>query len=408
MMGRVEAEPLDGLGSAEIISMASRSDDLQVYWRSDGFTCAGFGIAATRWTDKGEAVDDLLCALQEDAAQLDPHGRIPGPWFGGLGFDTQIASEPLWSGFPASRWVLPRTLYWATKQGCWRVSFPQAMPPETAGSDFQGMPPGATTPPESAYDVDAFHTKVNEAVDAIASGSLDKIVVSMGVDVPLGPTFSPMKALGRQTPVPGVAQFLLRGADDSWLVGASPETLLKIRGNQLLSDALGGSVALGGAYSDKEWQEHQFVVDAIVQALQPLTNSVALSPTRTWDLPYISHLHTEVRATRKPDSPLWLLVSALHPTPAVCGWPTSVTRGLLRSSEASHRGWYTGLVGSLGAARADLLVCLRCALVRPQQARIFVGAGVVKGSCAESEVAEAKAKTAAMRSVLCAENRPTP
>jgi len=400
MTRSAEVECLDSVGSAELIEMATRRDDLQVYWRTAGLMCVGFGIAAVRWADTGGSADDLFYSLQDAAAQLDPHDRIPGPWFGGLAFDTQVASEPLWSGFPASRWIVPMTLYWATPQGCWRASFPQDPPSEVADIQSQGAQSGTESLFGVDYGVPAFQTKVDRVLGFVASGDLGKLVVSLGIDVPLRTDYSLVKALGRQSPVAGVTQFLLRGADDSWLVGASPERLLKVRGTQVLCDALGGSVGLGGAYSAKERREHQFVVDAIVQALEPLASPVELSPTRTWNLPYISHLHTEVRATRKPDSSLWSLVSALHPTPAVCGWPTTFARDWLRANEAAQRGWYTGLVGSMGVTRADLLVCLRCALVTPRRARIFVGAGVVEGSCSESEVVEVKAKAMAMTSVL--------
>jgi isochorismate synthase EntC len=94
------------------------------------------------------------------------------------------------------------------------------------------------------------------------------------------------------------------------------------------------------------------------------------------------------------------VVLALHPTPAVGGVPARAALRFIADREALDRGLYAGLVGLCGPGRADLAVALRCALVTGSAARLFVGAGVVAGSTAESEWAETELKTRALLGAL--------
>jgi isochorismate synthase EntC len=71
--------------------------------------------------------------------------------------------------------------------------------------------------------------------------------------------------------------------------------------------------------------------------------------------------------------------------------------------EALGRGLYAGLVGICSPGRADLAVALRCALVSGNDARLFVGAGVVSGSTAESEWGETELKARALLGALGAQ-----
>ncbi|RKH42047.1 chorismate-binding protein, partial [Corallococcus sicarius] len=54
----------------------------------------------------------------------------------------------------------------------------------------------------------------------------------------------------------------------------------------------------------------------------------------------------------------------------------------------------------VGPGRAHLVVALRSALVRGAHARLFVGAGIVAGSSAESEWRETEMKSLAMLRAL--------
>ena len=93
-------------------------------------------------------------------------------------------------------------------------------------------------------------------------------------------------------------------------------------------------------------------------------------------------------------------MSALHPTPAVGGVPATAAALFLERNERLDRGLYAGLVGLVGAGRAELAVALRCALVSHGIARLFLGAGIVDGSTAESEWMETQLKARALLDAL--------
>lgn len=86
------------------------------------------------------------------------------------------------------------------------------------------------------------------------------------------------------------------------------------------------------------------------------------------------------------------LLSALHPTPAVCGTPRLDTKRAIRALEVFDRGFYAGPVGYVSRHACEFAVALRSVLVVRERARVFAGAGIVPGSTAEGEWAEVAAK----------------
>jgi isochorismate synthase EntC len=65
--------------------------------------------------------------------------------------------------------------------------------------------------------------------------------------------------------------------------------------------------------------------------------------------------------------------------------------------EPFDRGWYAGGVGWFDAfGDGDFNVALRSGLLQGSQARLYAGAGIVRGSVAAAEYAETTLKLAAM------------
>ena len=97
-------------------------------------------------------------------------------------------------------------------------------------------------------------------------------------------------------------------------------------------------------------------------------------------------------------------MTALHPTPAVCGWPRDAALALIDRYEGLDRGPYAGPVGWVDAAgNGEWAVGLRCAVLDGSSARLFAGVGVVADSDPDAELAETQAK---LQAVLAAVVRP--
>ena len=86
------------------------------------------------------------------------------------------------------------------------------------------------------------------------------------------------------------------------------------------------------------------------------------------------------------------LLQALHPTPAVGGYPRGEALEEIRNLEPFDRGWYAGPVGWIGPEASEFAVGLRSGLVRGRTLALFSGAGIVAGSVPDEEWAEIEQK----------------
>lgn len=210
-----------------------------------------------------------------------------------------------------------------------------------------------------------------------------------------------------------------------WL-GATPETLIKIDGNQFSIMALAGTQSYNGTlevnWGTKEYNEQQFVTDFIVENLKPLVESFNVSKTETVKAGNLLHLKTMISATLKVTSNLKLLISAIHPTPAVCGLPKLAAKQFILKNENYNRNFYTGFLGELNfetskAPRSgkrnienrayaitkkntQLYVNLRCMQLIDKKAIIYVGGGITLDSVAENEWEETVLKSLIIKNSL--------
>ena len=191
------------------------------------------------------------------------------------------------------------------------------------------------------------------------------------------------------------------------LLGASPELLVSRSGLQVLANPLAGSAARSVdpledqeraralLASPKDLHEHAVVIDAVAEALRPYckTLDVPAGPSLI-NTPTMWHLSSRiVGELADPSISSLTLAAALHPTPAVCGFPTRLAHETIDSIEPFERGYYTGAVGWCDASGdGQWAVTIRCAEADERTLRLFAGAGIVAGSRPESELAETEAK----------------
>ncbi|XP_008453181.1 isochorismate synthase 2, chloroplastic isoform X2 [Cucumis melo] len=110
-------------------------------------------------------------------------------------------------------------------------------------------------------------------------------------------------------------------------------------------------------------------------------------------LPRIQHLYAQLTGRLRSEEDEFEILSMLHPTPAVCGWPTEEARDFIAETEVFDRGMYAGPVGWFGGGESEFAVGIRSALVkRGLGALIYAGTGIVKGSNPSSEWDELELK----------------
>ncbi|HET9470992.1 MAG TPA: isochorismate synthase, partial [Usitatibacter sp.] len=213
---------------------------------------------------------------------------------------------------------------------------------------------------------------------------------------------------------PSCFTYLMTGSDGTAFAGASPELLLRRSGSHAFSQPMAGSVARGATEvederladqlraSAKDNAEHELVSRFVVGALQPFARSVAAVPPEVVRFTNIQHLATAVRADLSdPAASALELAAALHPTPAVGGWPRDAADRIIDDLEAMERGWYAGAVGWIDArGDGEFAVALRCGLLWEDGARLYAGVGVMPDSDPARELEETELKFKALLSAL--------
>jgi menaquinone-specific isochorismate synthase len=269
---------------------------------------------------------------------------------------------------------------------------------------------------------DEWKQRVRRAVAEMEKGSFDKVVLARRIDVVANRPFVLHDTLARLASLyPSCAVFHVEG-----FIGASPETLVRRTGREIVSHPLAGTVARSGddrtdaallaglMASAKDRREHQLVVDAIAAQLGPLCSSLDVpAEPAVMALRNVSHLGTLLRGTLAASSAVsgnndkpalataLELAALLQPTPAVGGHPTGAAVRWQRDNEGFERGCYAGPVGWVDArGDGEWALGLRSAHVSGCHATMYAGNGIVLGSDPDAELAETQLKLQALLAAL--------
>lgn len=252
--------------------------------------------------------------------------------------------------------------------------------------------------------------RVRRGVDRIRAGALQKVVLARAVDFgaaePIDPLLMAEVLRARDASGNGFAVDLTPAGPafaGRWLVGSTPEILVRRDGDRVSCHPFAGTATEpdGLLESRKDREEHAYVVDEIAAALAPLCKAldVPASPSVSRAGP-VWHLGTMIVGRLKDPSTTALdLALALHPTPAVCGFPRAAAAATIAELEGD-RGFYAGAVGWTNAdGDGQWRVTIRCAELDPDGLRLraAAGGGIVAASDPEAELAETRNK---LRTVL--------
>lgn len=212
-----------------------------------------------------------------------------------------------------------------------------------------------------------------------------------------------------------------------WL-GATPETLLRVNGLRFKTMALAGTQDFHEnqevSWGNKEIEEQQMVADDIVKNLKALQiKKLTVGERETIRAGNVLHLRTVISGVMQAgNKELEHIITALHPTPAVCGLPRDTAASFIRQNEGYDREFYTGFLGELNLEKENfrsknrrntenlayksikksthLYVNLRCMQYNEGQVHIYVGGGITCDSVPEKEWEETVAKAQTMLRVL--------
>ena len=238
--------------------------------------------------------------------------------------------------------------------------------------------------PEYAYFADCFA----QAQAMIASGELDKIVpvVFAESEFQLSQEHLNYFLLQISQAPAGLYGYGFWYGDQS-MFGVTPELLFTVEGNELSSMALAGTRPcevtdrLPLLEDSKELAEHSFVIHELKQKLA-LWGAVQIAETSILNLPSLQHLLTHLKVQLADKFDFNSVVNALHPTPALGGYPREASLKILQKWSGQRMRFGAPFAVLLPDGRSHCLVAIRN--IQSQAGRVWLGSGC--GVVRQSEV----------------------
>ena len=438
--------------------LQAQRNAVKTYWadREHGFEMAGIGAAdlieGTEPVDyaRRTAVARLFDRMRKGLPRAYPNLR----YYGGLRFDPEAHTDPRWTPWGVYRFVLPRfelfnmdgrsyfvcnaifpaggrdsrraedLLRASARRGPTSVGARPLAPwlrgirDELAYVAFPERPISLDMPTfisrKDCPDRTQWRVMVESAIGDFARHRIEKVVLARVACLDFSGPVDPMALLERLNASANNAfLFSFQPDEGTAFFGATPERLYKRVGHFVQSEALAGTtirgasdetdVALGEAllHNDKELREHGFVRDSIRAAFQALCREVRedkdLSLVRLRDCQHLVCRFEGLLDDANSDADV---LRALHPTPAVGGYPTPPAMAWIAKAEPFDRGWYAGPVGWVGYDSSEFAVAIRSARVDANTLSLYAGAGIVPGSDPDQEWAEIENKMGLFLNVL--------
>ncbi len=340
----------------------------------------------------------------------------------GMAFQPVDKRSAAWQSYPDALFTVPRFLFISYQGASWLAASIIVGPSEDgqlvvrstldelsalllrADRPMSDQPPALTVAEED--DSTLWMQTVAVVEEEIRSGTVEKLVLAREVRAHAEEPLAWGAALRRLRDRYGAGTTFAFARDHSCFIGSSPERLIRLQGRTVQANCVAGSAprdtneeedrSLGHAllHDNKELHEHALVVDAYRSALQPYCVALDIpDKPGLLTMPNVQHLDTPVEGTLHDNQHVLDLVARLHPTPAVGGVPQEAACSLIQAYEPFDRGWYAGPVGWFDSrGDGEFVVAIRSALLQGQDALLYAGCGIVKGSDPEREYSESQLK----------------
>ncbi|WP_135853098.1 anthranilate synthase component I [Halorussus salinus] len=413
---------------------------------ADDVTVESLGGRAAKYVsaDRGGDTLDVLRDAMPDAEQRGFPNEERQHFEGGLvGFLAYDAVYDLWldevgverpdSRFPDAQFVLnTKTVAFDHRAGTVSLVFtPLVGPDDDAGSVYDDLQReaervadllGAADPPETGGFVressaagprDEYEEAVRTAKEHVLDGDIYQGVISRTRELrgdvdPLG--F--YEALRDVNPSP---YMYLLGYDDLTVVGASPETLVSVRGREVMANPIAGTCSRGSSPVEdrrlagemladgKERSEHTMLVDLARNDVRRVSDPGSVQVEEFMNVlkySHVQHIESTVTGRLAADADPFDATRASFPAGTLSGAPKIRAMEIIDDLERTPRGLYGGGVGYYSwSGDADFAIVIRTATVESDsdatpRDRITVqaGAGIVADSEPAAEYDETEKK----------------
>jgi anthranilate synthase component 1 len=263
---------------------------------------------------------------------------------------------------------------------------------------------------QSNFSQQDFEDCVDRAKDYIASGEAIQVVLSQRLSArTAADPFDIYRALRSINPSPYMYFLHL---DDFHIVGASPETLVRVEDGAVTIRPLAGTRPRGEDYlqdaaladellhDEKERAEHIMLVDLgrndIGRISKPGTVEVSdLMEIERYS--HVMHMVTNVQGRLADEYSAFDALQACFPAGTVSGAPKIRAMQIIAELEPDKRGPYAGAVGYFSHnGNMDMAIAIRTMVIKKGTAYVQAGCGIVYDSVPQREYQETLNKARAL------------
>ena len=296
-----------------------------------------------------------------------------------------------------------------------------ADPDPSPDSRHAPLPPPPPPPPRIDEDGTRFRAGVADAIDAIATSDLRKVVISRRVTLRSDIDFAATYERGRRANTPA-RSFLIR-LGGLRAAGFSPETILEIDRRTATAHVLAGTRAMGTdpemterlrsslLEDPKEIYEHAVSVAGALEDLTRICRPGSTTVTRFMSVRRrgsVQHLASTMTGELPVAASPWDALAALLPGSAATGVPRGLARQAIRRIEPQPRGLYGGAVLTCDAdGSLDAALALRTVFSQGGTTWLQAGAGITSQSRPDREYEETREKLRAVAPFLVTDSADT-
>ncbi|MFG6590923.1 anthranilate synthase component I [Sulfitobacter sp. 1A12157] len=265
--------------------------------------------------------------------------------------------------------------------------------------------------PVSNFTREGYKSAVEKARDYIKAGDIFQVVPSQRwAQGFTQPPFALYRSLRRTNPSPFMFYFNFGGFH---VVGASPEILVRVFGNEVTIRPIAGTRKRGATPEEdraleadllsdpKELAEHLMLLDLGRNDVGRVAKIGSVRPTEEFIVErysHVMHIVSNVVGELKEGKDALDAFFAGMPAGTVSGAPKVRAMEIIDELEPEKRGVYGGGVGYFSAGGdMDMCIALRTAVVKDETLYIQAGGGVVYDSDPEAEFMETVHKSGAIR-----------
>ncbi len=268
-----------------------------------------------------------------------------------------------------------------------------------------------TVPVHSTLTPSDFEEKVRRVKEYIAAGDAYQVVLSQRFDVEIGglDPFQIYRALRMINPSP---YMYCMKCDFGWLIGASPEMLVRLKGREITYRPIAGTRPRGETEEqdrqlekemladEKERAEHVMLVDLGRNDIGRVAEYGSVQVTDLMSVErysHVMHIVSTLRGRLREDRDRFDLLAACFPAGTLTGAPKIRAMEIIDELEPTRRGIYGGAVMYLDySGNLDSCIAIRTAVIKDGRAYIQAGAGIVADSIPENEYHETVTKARSM------------